>query len=67
MINNIALNVENEMAKKRREEYLKNKEWMQKKKLEQKELEKKERQEKAQEYLDELKRIADYKLNDEDA
>ena len=40
---------------------------MQKKKLEQKELEKKERQEKEQEYKDELKRIADYKLNDEDA
>ena len=35
--------------------------------MEQKELEKKERQQKVQEYKDELKRIADYKLNDEDA
>ena len=54
------------MQKKRREEYLKNKEWIQKKKMEEKELKKKERQEKEQEYKDQLKMIAELKLDDDD-
>ena len=54
------------MEKKRREEYIKNKEWLQKKKEEEKEKVKKERQRREQEHKDELKMIAEYKLDDDD-
>ena len=54
------------MEKKSREEYLKNKEWLEKKKKEEKEKEKKERERKLQEHKDELKMIAEYQLEDDD-
>ena len=54
------------MEKKRREEYLKNKEWMEKQKKEEKEKAKKERERKEQEHKEELKMIAEYKLDDDD-